>query len=356
MNKTTWLIFTYFFTLSLILNAQSDNTILAQQTNTDIDAAIATPKADSILASQYLQRANYLYNANRYDSLTILANQASAIFLEQNEWADYIEAQVLTAMDLYLKNDLEASKELSDEILTKSKDYLGEKHFATARAYMQRGIIAMAELDDQLALEHFTTAHTILADAPGQTTTIAKLYTAIGLIHHIFRDNPEKALSYCEAALTIMKHKLDSSDAILGNIYSEIGLLHTSLEQYDEALLNFEKALKIYYRSYSNNLMAVATVNYNIGLVKIEQEKYEESIESFEKALELVLLTTGGENQLAVNVYTRIGQIYLRQLEDRITAMPYLKKAITTAKKVNEGSSKKMEYRYRILGKYYLGE
>lgn len=352
----TILVLACFCLITVGLNAQNDNTLLAQQSVTGENISSETPRADTAYANQLLQRANYLYNLNRFDSLSILAHQASSIFEEKKAWTDYIEAQLLVSTDLYLKNEMEAAKKLSGEILQISQEKLGEKHFATAKAYMQEGILALADIKPKVALDYFTVAHNILADAPGQTTTIARLYNLIAFIHYEYNEDAERALNYCQAALTISKNQLDSSDGTLGNVYSEVGILYAELEKYDLALSTFEKALKIYYRNYSANLMAVATVNYNMGLIKVAEEEYEEAISFYEKALELILLTSGGENQLAVKIYSKIGQLYLSKLNDRAAGMPYLKNAISISKKINNVTDPAIEYRYRILGKYYLGE
>lgn len=354
MNKNIILIFAGILLVLTGLNAQSENTLLAQQSNNTSNTSVAKPQADTALANQLMQRANYLYNANRFDSLAILANQASDIYQRKNDWAAYLDAQLMMVTDLYLNSELDSAQVISSQILQESRERLGDQHFVTAKAYMQQGILALANIKPKVALDYFTIAHNILANAPGQTTTIARLYSLIAYIHQNYNSDPVKALNYCEAALTISKNKLDSSDGVLGGVYADVGVLYADLEKYDRALNTFDDALKIYYRSYSDNLMGVAALHYNIGLVKSKQEQFEQAVESFEKALELILLTTGGENQLTVKLYSKIGQIYMGQLGNRVEAMPYMKKAITTAKKVNAVADPAIEYRYRILGKYYI--
>ena len=77
MNKNIILIFTGLLLLSNNWFAQDDNTLLAQQDNASNSEVAVNPLTDTALADQMMERANYLYNANRFDSLAILASQAS---------------------------------------------------------------------------------------------------------------------------------------------------------------------------------------------------------------------------------------------------------------------------------------
>lgn len=335
--------------------AQNTGSVLAQS-NAKVTNKVVTGKLDTVLANQYLQRANYLYNVNQYDSLSILASQASSIFAEANAWEEYVNAQLLLATDFYLKNDLEASQELSDKTLAISLEELGATHPATAKAYMNQGVLLLAKLEADEALDNFSLAHRILTNAPGQTITIAKLYSLIAFTQSYFKKNNTKAMTYCTTALAILKNKLDADASDIGHAYADIGLLYFELDQPKEAQDNFERALKIYYRNYSANLPAVAMVNYNIGQIKAGEELYQEAVESYEKAVEILLLTLGDENHLAVNIYSRLGQIYMGKLGDKVKAIDYLKKAVVLDKKLNATQDADRTYRYRILGKYYLGQ
>lgn len=344
------LIFISFWSL-----AQNTGNVLAQS-GAKGTTLMTTGNVDTTLANQYLKRANYLYNVNEFDSLAILANEASSIFAEAKIWEDYVEAQLLLAIDLYLKDDLNGSQAMTDEILATSLKELGTTHPVTAKAYMNKGILLLANLEADEALENFSLAHRILTNAPGQTITIAKLYNLIAFTQSYFKNNNEKAMTYCTTALAILKNKLDANDAEIGNTYADLGLLYFELNKPKEALDNFDQALKIYYRNYSKNLPAVAMANYKIGQIKAGEELYREAVEYYEKAIEILLLTLGEENHLAVSIYSRLGQTYMGKLGDKNKAIPYLKKAIVLDKKLNATKDADRTYRYRILGKYYLGQ
>lgn len=337
--------------------AQADEQLLVQNTiMEDIVEDDSIILGDTLVANQYLQRANYLYLADEFDSLAILATEASRIYEEAQVWQDYVAAQLLVAKNEYLKGEIESTEDLLNNTLTLSQQKLGEKHPATARVMIDKGILELAKLDPDLALEYFTDAHNILANSRGQSMTLARMYSVIAYTHSHFKEDAERAANYCETAVAILRNHLDPDDLNLGKAYTELALLYHDLDKNEEAMKLFSDALQIFYKQYSESLPFVASIHYYIGQIQTDMELYPEAVESYQKAAELLTLTVGENNHLAVNIYSNLGQLYAGPLKQRTEALPYLKKAISIDKKIKNTNNADLSYRYRLLGKFYMGQ
>ena len=357
MKVVATVLFSVFLFPFSAFYAQTEGQLLVK--NTELEEAAKDNSSignDTLVARQYLQRANYFYMADEFDSLAILATEASRIYEAAQIWEDYVAAQLLVAKNEYLEGKLQTTAETLNKTLTLSEEKLGEKHPATARVYTDKGILELAQLKPDLALEYFTKAHNILANTRGQSMSLARLYSAIAYTQSHFKEDVEKAINYCETAVAILRNHLDANDKGLAKAYTELALLYHEFDKNEEAMTLFNNALQIFYKQYSESLPFVASIHYYIGQIQTELEEYTEAVESYQKAVELLTLTVGENNRLAVNIYSNLGQLYAGPLKERTKALPMLKKAIGIDKKIKNTKSADLSYRYRLIGKFYMGQ
>src|SRR5690606_21819990 len=77
--------------------------------------------------------------------------------------------------------------------------------------------------------------------------------------------------------------KAVKSDRFLSSAYNSLAIIDKELGDYENAIINHQKALK-YRRRLSNKMFEAASIN-NIGVVYREQDKYQEALLYFNQAL-----------------------------------------------------------------------
>lgn len=113
---------------------------------------------------------------------------------------------------------------------------------------------------------------------------VAFAYNFLGLIHRK-GDSPEKAISFFEQAKTIRINEYGPDAPQVGSIYNNIGLTYKTIGNFDEALVNFKKAIEIKLLAGSKTVY----LNYiNMGEMLSQMGNYALAIQYFNSAEEIL--------------------------------------------------------------------
>lgn len=150
------------------------------------------------------------------------------------------------------------------------------------------------------------------------------------------QNNHLEALKLYQECLEISKNS--SYNSLIPHLYNNMGLLYKQIEDYDDALTNFEKAYNLFLES-DDDANSVYPL-YNIALVQSILGKSDEAINGY---LNLTSYHLKTENWVSLaSIYNSISQIYLKN-EDYVRAREYLNMALSAMKnksdKFNSGPS-----------------
>lgn len=150
------------------------------------------------------------------------------------------------------------------------------------------------------------------------------------------QNNHLEALKLYQECLEISKN--NDYHTLIPHLYNNMGLLYKQIEDYDDALKNFEKAYKLFLES--NDEANSVYPLYNIALVQSILGKNKEAINGY---LNLTSYHLKTENWVSLAaLYNSISQIYLKS-EDYKRAKEYLNMALSAMKnksdKFNSGPS-----------------
>ncbi len=97
----------------------------------------------------------------------------------------------------------------------------------------------------------------------------------------------KNASIYCRQSVEVRKRCLGSLHPDLAVSLSQLGVVHLELEEYDEAIKNFKRALVIRRQNLLGDASSgkIARLLNNIGCACYESGKLEEAVKSFEEAL-----------------------------------------------------------------------
>jgi len=139
------------------------------------------------------------------------------------------------------------------------------------------------------------------------------------------QNNHLEALKLYQECLKISKNS--SYNSLIPHLYNNMGLLYKQIEDYDDALANFEEAYNLFLEKEdeANSVYPL----YNIALVKSILGKNKEAIDGY---LNLTSYHLKTENWVSLGaVYNSISQIYLKN-EDYTRAKEYLNMALSAMK------------------------
>ena len=130
---------------------------------------------------------------------------------------------------------------------------------------------------------------------------VSTCYNNIGLCNY-FCGEYSVALEYYDKAIEI-----DSCSAMP---YLNVGLVHSALDHYDEALKSYSKSLSLLLAEFGEKHRDVALVYNNIGVVYQKSGSYTKAMEYAEKSLEIRLAIYKEEHYDIAFSYYNIGYLY----------------------------------------------
>ena len=80
---------------------------------------------------------------------------------------------------------------------------------------------------------------------------------------------------------------MPSNHSSIAETINNIGLVYDSQNRFDEALIKYEEALRIYKETLPSNHSSIASTINNIGLVYQNQNRFDEALIKYEEALRI---------------------------------------------------------------------
>ena len=289
-----------------------------------IHAAICQPP-DTLLASQYFEKADSLIGYNNFGEALPFAEKAHSIFIEHLGNDHERVADVLLLMG-YCKEVLSRYQEGANdhtEALRIYKKQFGEKHLKTANAYYELGNCERF-LPNISSLVSYRKAMDI-QEKHGfkNNTALALTYQAIGLIHS-FAGKPDSAMYRYKQALAILEKKEGRSGSLIG-IYQYVGMMHNRIGDYAQGMVYLQKGMALCLENPEKYKRSMAAFYSDLGVSFFGMEAWEKSLNAFKKAN--TLMEELGEN----NTYSY--SIVQHHLADSYSKLSQMDSAIYFYKK-----------------------
>ena len=152
---------------------------------------------------------------------------------------------------------------------------------------------------------------------------------------------PDTALYFYSIALN--KSKKINNANLIGRCLNYIGIVYTSLSEYEKAIIFFQKSMEI--NKKLNNKIGIANCYNNIGRIRKDQGEYEQAIKNYTTSIniyEKIDYKIG-----MAYTYGNIGNIHTEQ-KNRNRAVEYYKKALALFTDLD--NKRGMSYCYNNLG------
>ncbi|CAH3127574.1 unnamed protein product [Pocillopora meandrina] len=140
-------------------------------------------------------------------------------------------------------------------------------------------------------------------------TNIATSYSNLGVVHHKLGDF-EKAKEYHELALSITQKKLGPENVQVATSYNNLGSVHEQLGDFEKAKEYHQLALSITQKKLGPENVQVATSYNNFGLVHHKLGDFEKAKVYHELALSITQKKLGPENVRVATIYNNLGLVH----------------------------------------------
>ena len=110
----------------------------------------------------------------------------------------------------------------------------------------------------------------------------------------------EEAINYYKKALETIKYDKNAEPFQTANIYNNIGTIYQEQNNLEEALDAFKKSLEISKDAKTNNVDAQVDLGmsyYNIGAIHYSLKQYNEALENMEKAYDIFFKSLGQDDE-----------------------------------------------------------
>lgn len=301
----------------------SFNSFLSTSTNRDEAIRFAKPA---------LERSNMV---GIFFQMTIDPTVSSSPFAAIKEYSDYKkEDEILFSMHTVFR--IRKIKELPDtpgiyqvDLRLTSDDDKQLNEIAEHIRKKTEGSVGWARLAKLLyKIGQFREAgelYRMQLDHATSDSEKAELYIQLG----IMKKNQglyKEAILYFEKALRIYNRTLTQDHPDFAAVYCQMGLVYNDMHEYSNALEYYEKALKINTEILPPNHINLADLYNNIGLAYNNMRKYSKALEFYEKAHQIKKkILRPYDPELAIS-YNNIGHTY-KNLNNYSTALDFYVKA-----------------------------
>lgn len=138
----------------------------------------------------------------------------------------------------------------------------------------------------------------------------------------------------------------------IAKAYNGIGSCYYLQTEYDSALLNYNKSLRLLQQTVGENHTLCAQVYYNLGLVADLKIDYELEEKYLTKSLEINIKKNGNNNPMTANAYGALGSLFYMK-DDPEKALYYSLKEENILKKIYGNNCPDLVYCYLNIGKNY---
>ncbi|CAF0794620.1 unnamed protein product [Adineta steineri] len=176
----------------------------------------------------------------------------------------------------------------------------------------------------------------------------ALYYNQLGRVHQT-QSNYENAIWYYEKALEIRQKTLPSNDPFLATSYNNIGLVYCDIGEYSKALSYYEKALEIRQKTLPSNHLDLAQSYNSIGTVYVNIAEYPKVLFFYEKALEIQQQALPSNHPNLATLYNNIGFVYSK-MGEYSKALSYYEKALEIRQKTLPPNHPNLAKSYNNIG------
>ncbi|WP_271728682.1 CHAT domain-containing protein [Aquimarina algiphila] len=249
----------------------------------------AQVEKDTLLASQYCQKADSLLTEREYDSSIEYFTKALPIYKKAEAWEKVASCYNKISRNQLGNRKLEESLSSANRALEISTSYLGKNNRERAVAYDNIGTYYLKVSKYEDALINYKKSLEIKEKAlPEIHKELAVTYRNLGILYKNI-SRYEKALYFQEKSLSINRSVFGPESLKAGNDYNNIGNIYSYLGKPYKAMEYLRKDLEITIKNLGKHHLYTGYSYINIGGIYHDLNQYDESLDCYKKAISIFI-------------------------------------------------------------------
>ena len=224
------------------------------------------------------------------------------------------------------QGDYAKALEYLEKALSINKQFLGENHPHLSYLYNNLGYTYSKMGNNDKALDNYLKALNIRVRLFGELhSSLTTTYNNIALNYKKNKDY-NKAIDYYQKSIDVIKATTGDKSANLGTGYNNIGSLFIDQKEFSKALEYFNLAKDIYINSFGEDYPDLGVIYANIGRVYQQTEDYPQAQINCEKAIRIMTKANLTTPALGMS-YGNLGNI-LFAMEKYSQSLNYYEKSL----------------------------
>lgn len=283
----------------------------------------------SQIARIYNSMANIYLKNGFYDTALSYYQQAYTILINGN---NYLEEQQLLANTFDGMSNIYMERKQYDKAIE-----FGQKSYRVRQAIGDLDGIASSSfnmgIDFQTigryeeSLDYLYKAAYYWRNLNGENHyKVAIAYNGIAKTEYLLNQY-DSAIVYYDKCLNIVVPKYGENNSFVASVYTNEALAYHSIGLNEKSIELLQKSLDVKKELYGDNSIEVSSVYVNLGAMHNEMHNYEEALKCCQKALDIRLKLLD-ENDFSIgNAYKNVAEVYFNQ-KDFPAALEYYNKAL----------------------------
>lgn len=236
-------------------------------------------------------------------------------------------------------------------LLNKARTYINKSPNkdlkVESQIFMKQGFLETLNMNFDLAIIQYTASMEALLATDHTDLEIATLYRERATAYYM-NNQIVDAIKHYKMALYIYEKELAANHPAITSTYRYLGLAHSLLGHYQEAIKDFQKSINLdpsdqNFYTYRN----LADTYSTIDSLDMAEELYN-------KCLKIVNESMGPEEFQTAFTYLKFGQFLLEKKTDSIKGIEYVNNTISIYYKIFKGKIPDLVYPLTILGTHYI--
>ncbi|CAF1166857.1 unnamed protein product [Adineta ricciae] len=287
------------------------------------------PHDDFRIGRSSNNQASIFAKTNENEKALLFYLKAYAISVKNHPQGHLDTATVLSNIaDVYVSiKDFVTGMDFHIQSLDMRLSLLPKEHSTTALSIRKIGTVFYQEKDYDRARQQYNFALNIYQKTlPVGHPSMNALYSEIVNVH-MAKQEHTIAFTFCEEKLDELRQTVGETHVSVGKILYLKGTIYQDENQDDEALIQYEYALKIYEKCIPPEQEHVKSCCNNIAQINYRKNNFIEALELYKKALEIARKIYLPVHPEIANMLMNIGSIYLK-IENYEESISHLKDAL----------------------------
>lgn len=256
-------------------------------------------------AQPSLDEAQKIFDQADYENAYFLFQEASEKYIRDDEAVPYVQCNLMMAECKILLGEPNEGRQIAENTLDYLSNYFPNQKLVIGQALTLQGRSYLNLGRNDLALEYLKKADNLLGSP--ETLEKAACLSELGIAYWN-NGNRELALQHLERGLTIRQKELSSTHPLIADSFNKLGLLYQQ-EDPLQALIYFNRAMKIYERNYGSDHPQVALVANNLAFANAYQGEFQEAYQQLDRVMDQLNEQYEGDHHRKAFMYSSIGRI-----------------------------------------------